>query len=149
MSDADATNLRRVCTVLYDSGVKFAPLVDISDGRTLTELFDDVAAALNAQQDDPADRTDCPAAGCEFYGWEFERLPVDSRVAQVPEPGVVFAVRSGQVEGSGGTMAMRLRIRSSLTKDETYGPRLQRFLRSPDATREAAPLLRYDAFISY
>jgi hypothetical protein len=149
MSDSDS-RLRSVFAVLYNDGVEFAIWVDMVESRTLTGMFDDAVAGLNAQHDDPADHIHCPAADCDIYSWEFERLPVGTTVAQVPEPGVVFAVRSGQEEDFGGNiMGMRLGMRSFLTNDETYGPRLRRFLRSPDATREAAPLLRYDAFVSY
>jgi hypothetical protein len=136
--------------VLYDDGVEFAIWVDMPESRDVTGLIDDVIRALNAQQDDPVDHIRCSATDCQFYSWEFERLPVDTTVAQVPQPGVVFAVRSGRVDDfGGGTTAMGLGLRSVLFTDETYGPRLRRFLRGPDAGRVAAPVLRYDAFVSY
>lgn len=148
MSD-EQSQLRRIFMVFYDGGIQFAIWVDNVESKRVPTLFGDVTGALNAQSDDPSELITYEASECDFYGWEFEALPVDTTVAQVPEPGVVFAVRASQEDFGSGTSAMRLGIRWSLTKDDTYGPRVKRFLRSPDATREAAPLLRYDAFISH
>ncbi|HKA67850.1 MAG TPA: toll/interleukin-1 receptor domain-containing protein [Actinomycetes bacterium] len=121
--------------------------MDWPETHKLTALVDGVVGAVNAQEDDPQDHVEVRAADCLFFGWESEQLPVGTTVAQVPEPGVVVAVHlGGENVASQGLM---LGIRSSVMQNDTYGPRLRRFLRGPDATRPAAPLFHFDAFVSY
>lgn len=148
MAEVDDSSLRRVLVVLYSDGVQFAIGVDWPAAQTLTAMARGVIAAIAAQEPEPLD-ADVVAATCAFFSWDAEQLPFGTTVSQVPEPGVVIAVDTrgrGDDGGGGGLVPL---LRRALLQDETYGPRVRRFLRSPDAVREPAPLFRFDAFVSY
>lgn len=89
--------------------------------------------------------------GFAFFDWTGEALPDDARVAEVPAPGIVVAVRrklprwlATRSEGIAIWM-----VRMALMRDERAMDRLQRFLASPDAAVEGAALRTIDVFVSY
>jgi hypothetical protein len=147
--------LRRVLTVLLDDGIEFETWIEAPLEDTAAAVLDRVIAALNAQNEDPSGHVDCVAADCTLYDWAFDALPEGTTVAQIPEPGVLVGVSAAGAaaydrDGEPATpLLLREVVRMSLRSDDTYGPRLQRFLAGPDALWEPEPLPLHDAFVSY
>jgi hypothetical protein len=147
--------VRRILTIVLDDGIEFVTWIEAPVEDRAADTLDQVIAAVNAQNEDPDGHVNCVAADCTLYDWGFQELPDDTTVGQVPEPGVLFgASATGAVPyaSDGETVTpleLREVVRMTLRSDETYGPRLQRFLAGPDALWEPAPLPLHDAFVSY
>jgi hypothetical protein len=147
--------LRRVLLILLDNGINFVTWVETPVDDGAAELLDRVFETLNAQHEDPASHITCVAADCAVYDWSFRRLPDDLAVGQVPEPGVLIAVSPvgadhySEPGEAPNPLLLQQAVRASLRRDETYGPRLERFLTGPDALWEPDPIPLHDAFVSY
>jgi hypothetical protein len=147
--------LRRVLLILVDEGINFETWVETATDDGAGELLDRVFEAMNAQNEDAASHITCVAADCALYDWSFRRLPDDIAVGQVPEPGILVAVSPvgaahyAEPGEAPNPLLLQQAVKMSLRRDETYGPRLQRFLTGPDALWEPGPIPFYDAFVSY
>lgn len=162
---AASDRVRRIFMIVVDRGVELAIY---TDAPVSTPLRDVLAAAFDAMLDDDGDlpRRLIGAGDYVAYDDSPTRLPDDVRIGSIPTPGLVYVIprsatsladlglaeRDDDADDESGDLDVFLARELAYHRvrlDETWGPRLERFLTGPDAAFEPDPLPVYDAFISF
>lgn len=155
--------------VLYQDGVRFGMWANMPVGMLLLRVLQQLIAINNSDleeappsgarrkaktgtQKKAAESGISDASEFNLYSWRQDEIPRESKIIEVPKPGIVMAVHRDTAKkiGSSSDFGVTLQLRRMLERDEgKLGQRLQRFLQDDDASFEPLPYAKYDVFMSY